>query len=130
MERTLESYLSIDYPINLKKLCNDVGGGWLAEHPDLKGCVADGASEVEAIQNLKEVRELWLLTALTRNITIPMPNNEVESFSGKLTLRMPKSLHMTLTSQAKREGVSLNKYIVYLITNLSNANSSITDKFL
>jgi antitoxin HicB len=130
MERTLESYLSIDYPINLKKLCKDDGGGWLAEHPDLKGCVADGESEVEAIQNLKEVRELWLLTALTRNITIPMPNNEVESFSGKLTLRMPKSLHMTLTSQAKREGVSLNKYIVYLITNLSNANSSITDKIL
>jgi antitoxin HicB len=128
MERTLESYLSIDYPINLKKLCKDYGGGWLAEHPDLKGCAADGESEVEAIQNLKEVRELWLLTALTRNITIPMPDNEVESFSGKLTLRMPKSLHMTLTSQAKREGVSLNKYIVYLITNLSNANTSITDK--
>lgn len=35
---------------------------------------------------------------------------------GRFTLRLPESLHQELESRAKREGVSLNQYIVYALT--------------
>ena len=33
--------------------------------------------------------------------------------SGKISLRIPKSLHTKLTEQARLEGVSLNQYCLY-----------------
>ena len=34
-------------------------------------------------------------------------------FSGKLNIRIPKSLHKKLSQAAKLDGVSLNQYIIY-----------------
>lgn len=34
----------------------------------------------------------------------------------RLTLRLPETLHRKLADQAKREGVSLNHYIVFSLT--------------
>jgi HicB family len=34
----------------------------------------------------------------------------------RLTLRLPEALHRQLEAQAKREGVSLNQYVVYALT--------------
>ena len=36
----------------------------------------------------------------------------------RLTLRLPESLHEQLADRAKREGVSLNQYIVYSLTRI------------
>ena len=40
---------------------------------------------------------------------------ELEKYSGKLSLRIPKSLHMDLGKKSESEGVSLNQYISYLL---------------
>ena len=37
--------------------------------------------------------------------------------SGKIALRIPKTLHAELAEQAKREGVSLNQYCLYKLTH-------------
>ncbi|WP_294857359.1 toxin-antitoxin system HicB family antitoxin [uncultured Oscillibacter sp.] len=37
-------------------------------------------------------------------------------FSGRLNIRIPKSLHMKLSSEAKDDGVSLNQYIIYKLS--------------
>ena len=45
-----------------------------------------------------------------------IPLEKVKSayeFSGKLNIRIPKSLHCQLSQEAKRDGVSLNQYIIY-----------------
>ncbi len=39
----------------------------------------------------------------------------------RLTLRLPESLHRLLVEQARREGVSLNQYLVYSLTRLVSA---------
>lgn len=39
----------------------------------------------------------------------------------RLTVRLPASLHQSLTQQAEREGVSLNHYIVYALTRTVTA---------
>lgn len=45
----------------------------------------------------------------------PPPPQVLESFSGQIRLRMPKSLHRRLTGRARMEGVSLNTMIVTLL---------------
>ncbi len=45
-----------------------------------------------------------------------IPLEDVKSayeFSGRLNIRIPKSLHCQLSQDAKRDGVSLNQYIIY-----------------
>lgn len=37
----------------------------------------------------------------------------LDEFSGKLVLRIPRSLHKELKEQAEIEGVSLNQYMLY-----------------
>lgn len=37
----------------------------------------------------------------------------LEEYSGKLVLRIPRSLHKALKEQAEIEGVSLNQYMLY-----------------
>lgn len=41
----------------------------------------------------------------------------LEDYSGKLVVRIPRSLHKELTEAAKVEGVSLNQYILYRIAS-------------
>ena len=38
-------------------------------------------------------------------------------YSGKISLRVPKSLHRDLIIGAKGEGVSLNQYLLYKLSN-------------
>lgn len=38
-------------------------------------------------------------------------------FSGKLNIRIPKSLHCDLSKEAKQQGVSLNQYIAYVLAS-------------
>lgn len=116
MTENLRYYMEIDYPIILKRIPDDAGGGWYAEHPDLKGCIADGSTKEESLENLEFSKELWIETALKRKIQIPLPAKEIDDFSGKLTLRMPKYLHRDLSIQAKEQEISLNQYILSLIS--------------
>ncbi|WP_371862799.1 toxin-antitoxin system HicB family antitoxin [Lentilactobacillus rapi] len=65
-------------------------------------------------------------TCLKDGIEIPEPVDE--SFSGRITLRMPKSLHKELTVLAKEENVSLNQYVVALLEhNTANVMRSAMD---
>jgi antitoxin HicB len=63
---------------------------------------------------IEDAKKAWLETALEQNSVIPEPAED--GYSGKLHLRLPKFLHRSLATQAKREGVSLNTYIT---SNLS-----------
>ena len=42
---------------------------------------------------------------------LPKPIEPVDDFSGRVTLRIPRSLHKVLSEKAEREGVSLNHLI-------------------
>ncbi len=59
----------------------------------------------------------WIEDALESGDPVPEPR-DTEDFSGKVVLRMPKSLHRDLARRAKVEGVSLNQIMV---TNLARS---------
>lgn len=46
-------------------------------------------------------------------ISLDELKKELEEYSGRLVLRIPRSLHKTLKQEAEIEGISLNQYMLY-----------------
>jgi predicted RNase H-like HicB family nuclease len=46
-------------------------GGYVAEVPALKGCLAQGETQAECLKELKKVQALWLESAQRNNKKIP-----------------------------------------------------------
>lgn len=117
--KSLEYYLNLKYPV---LLVPEPEGGFTALIPDLEGCVSVGDTPEEALANVEEARQLWLETAYEHGDPIPLPSTERE-YSGRILVRMPKSLHRRLDEEASAEGVSLNQYIVSLLSEASALGS-------
>jgi antitoxin HicB len=109
--KDLDYYLNLNYEIKIRKLTEEDGGGWFAELPLLPGCMSDGETPQEAIDNLTDAKKCWIETSMELGRHVPEPVNN--DFSGQLRVRMPKSLHRTLSEMAKNENVSLNQFINY-----------------
>jgi len=65
----------LDYPITLRSLRKDEGGGWLAEFLDLPGCMADGATPEQAMREAADAARSWIRTAKAHGDLIPPPSS-------------------------------------------------------
>ena len=101
------------YPIELRPLAQEDGGGWLATFPDLPGCMGDGDTPAAAIADGYAAAQAWLEVAAQHGDPIPQPGAGGES--GKFVARVPKSLHTRLAARAEQEGVSMNTLVVSLL---------------
>lgn len=52
-------------------------GAFIAEVPELPGCMADGASYAEAVANAERIIEEWLATAAELGRPIPAPRGRL-----------------------------------------------------
>lgn len=86
-------------------------GGYTAMIPEFPGCLAEGDTADQAIDALQSAARSWIEAALSQGQTIPEPERDGE-YSGKIALRIPKSLHGRAVELAKREGISLNQFLV------------------
>src|SRR5215208_5630682 len=86
------------------------GHEWTAHAEELPGCEAHGDSVAEAVQGIEDAIEEWIEDALAKGREVPDPKTAA-SYSGRLMLRMPRSLHAELAGAAEREGISLNHFI-------------------
>ena len=102
-------------PYRMELIPDPEEGGFAVSFPDLKGCLSCGDTVESAIQNAMDAKKEWLTAALEENMEIPLPEND-EDYSGQFKLRIPKSLHRQLALQSRREGVSMNQYCVYLLS--------------
>jgi antitoxin HicB len=48
-----------DYPITITPIPDDEGGGFMVTIPDLPGCIADGATMEEAIDQARDAFQAW-----------------------------------------------------------------------
>lgn len=101
------------YPVEVKPLADDDGGGWLATFPDLPGCMGDGDTPELAIADGYDAAQAWLTVAAENGDPIPTPGAGGES--GKFVTRVPKSLHSRLAARAEQEGVSMNTLVVSML---------------
>ena len=83
----------------------------VAEYAESYGEAYDLA--LDAIETLSEM-------AQEAGREFPEPLTEEKEFSGRITLRMPKSLHRKLADQAETEDVSLNHYLVTVLSYAAN----------
>jgi antitoxin HicB len=99
------------YPIVLARAVNGDGPSWIATVEELPGCEAHGATPESAAAAMADAVEQWLREARADGREVPPPG-AAAAHSGKLLVRMPRSLHAELVRASDREGTSLNAYIV------------------
>jgi antitoxin HicB len=95
----------------------DENGVYIAEVPELDGCLAEGDTAAEALTNLEAVLEEWLEIAVEDEVDIPPPRRlDATEFSGRFSVRVPRSLHRELSDWAAHEDASLNQLLVTVLT--------------
>ena len=118
--QTLKSLMSKSYTVTLEPLSTTEGDGYVARIPDLPGITGCyGQTPEEALKDLEEAKTLYFQAAIDSNFTVPEP---IETLSGQLKVKLPKSLHRELAKEAQREGVSLNTLVVSRLSSQSSVN--------
>lgn len=67
------------YPVVLRPLSEDDGGGWIAIVPDLPGCMSDGSTGDEAFRNVIDAIESWESAASDEGQRVPEPDSSLAS---------------------------------------------------
>ena len=115
--KSLEYYLQLKYPITLYP---EVEGGYVAKIADLPGCLTQGETLEETIDNINEARELWIETVYESGREVPLPSTE-DTENELLSLKISKPLYRQLNKHAKQNGSSLEQYAVSVLTDLGHS---------
>ena len=115
MNKHLNYYMALPYSKVVTFLNDESGMYYVSEVLELPGCSSTGETEAEALESLVEAMEGYLQTKIDYNDPIPEPVT-TEGFSGKFLLRLPKTLHRKLSYESQKEGVSLNQYALYKLS--------------
>ena len=97
-----------------KVISGDADEGFLIEVPDLPGCMTAGETMEEAVSMLPEAMTAWMESVLLAGEAVPEPT-VIPEYSGRVLVRMPKTLHQQLIERAEAEGVSANQLAVALL---------------
>jgi predicted RNase H-like HicB family nuclease len=100
----------------VRRLAPDESGGYVASILEFPGCIAEGDTAEEALENLDKAAEAWITVSLANGHQIPAPI-DFDGYSGKLALRMPRMLHKQAAELAAMEGCSLNQLLVTAIAH-------------
>src|SRR4030067_1305094 len=116
------------YPIEV--FWSDEDEGCLAPLPDCPGCPAWGATEAEGITQAHDASTAWIKAAKAAGRAIPEPTPPLDeaNYSGRFLMRVPRHLHAALARHAKRQGVSLNQYVLYLLASGQGTNAAAAGK--
>ena len=92
---------------------------FVAACPELGGLLALGRTEESAVRELKTAIGLVLDDMEAEGEPAPAPITH-PSHSGQFRVRLPRTLHARLATQADREGVSLNTLVCTLLAEGSS----------
>ena len=113
---TVEEYTSLPYHLLLVRDGEDKAKPWTASVEELPGCTSHGKTSDESLDGIEASMAKWIGIALEEGREIPEPKSAA-THSGRLLLRMPKTLHADLTRASEREGVSLNQFITDVLAS-------------
>lgn len=99
---------------------------WIARCPSLKGCVGQGETIEEALNELEANEAEWIVTAEECGIEVPpIPVVQETVPSGKFTVRVSPSVHQLAIECAHEQGISLNQYINDAIVSYNAQNTAL-----
>ena len=73
MRASTNRYLD-QYQFTVRPLSKDEGGGYLVEYPDIPGCMSDGETIEEAIENGREALRDCIDVFIESSRKLPKPN--------------------------------------------------------
>jgi antitoxin HicB len=120
--KTLDDYLNASYPYVVYPAEE---GGYVGEVEELPGCMTQAETLEELSERIENARRAWIQLAYENGMEIPLPRLEQE-YSGKFVIRLPKYLHRQLAEKAEREGVSLNQFVVTLLSSATSSYQMVT----
>lgn len=121
-----------DYSITIQKVVVDGERLFQATIRELPDVVEYGETHVEAYELAVDTIETTAQIFAEKGKQMPSPCRANEAFSGRVTLRLPKSLHKKVAETADLEGVSLNQHIVSILSHYSGymaATNSLAEQF-
>ena len=115
MNNDIDYYMSLPYRMEIIPDIEE--GGYTAEFPDLPGCLTCAETIEELIKNAEDAKRVWFAAAIEDGTEIAEPQSgaDLTEYSGQFKLRLPRSLHRSLSVHAKQEGISMNQYCLYLL---------------
>lgn len=113
--KNIKYYMNLPYNYIIKPIDDESGSYYYAHILELDGCQTTGNTFEEAYTNLKDAMQGWIEAKLEGGFDIPTPVS-YENYSGKFIVRIPKSLHYKLAVEAEKEGISLNQYAIYKLS--------------
>lgn len=118
MTKKLSYYMSLAYRIEIQAIPKELGGGFEASIPQLGryAFIGQGDTPQEALEDLEETKKEYFIEFLEKGINISEPEPAKKEFRGEFLFRMPKILHEELYNAAKSNKISLNQYMLFLLT--------------
>ncbi len=113
-QKGIKYYMDLSYSILLHEAEEEGEKYWIAEIPELPGCKSHGSSVEEAVKSVEEAKKDWILDSLKEGEQVPTPV-ERDRYSGRMLVRMSRSLHRSLAVMAEAEKLSLNQLIVTML---------------
>jgi len=110
----IDEYFKLDYPVSFVRS----EAGYEVWHPDFGRAAVSAVDKNlnKAIKELDAGRQALIEFLFDKGMEIPIPTQDEEVYSGRFVVRVPKDLHAKLARQARKNGGSLNQYIVYLLS--------------
>ena len=115
VQSKVADYLDQGYAFILERHNDDGKPYYSLRVLEFEGCMTTGDTIEEVARDIQDAMLEWLQLNIKLGRAIPKPLR-LRSYSGKVMLRMPPTLHESLTLRAAEQGVSLNHY---LVTSLS-----------
>ena len=113
-QKGIEYYMQLPYSILLQEVEDEGEKYWIAEVPELPGCKSHGSTVEDAVKSVEEAKRDWILDSLKEREEVPTPV-ERDRYSGRMLVRMSRSLHRSLALMADAEKLSLNQLIVTML---------------
>lgn len=101
---------------SLQLIWSDEKQGYVTTVPEIPRLKSISETAAQAINEINSAISVYLLEKKAVWEPVPQPRR-LEEYSGQFRLRLPRVLHAALVTEAENEGVSLNTYVIYLLSH-------------
>lgn len=112
MQKSVNAFDPSIYTIEVRRIVNEDGACYEARVKEIPGIASYADCGADAYEEARDAIVMLYTLAQEHGQSFPQPlTTEAEDFSGRVTLRISKSLHQRAHQHALREGISLNGLI-------------------
>jgi predicted RNase H-like HicB family nuclease len=110
-----------EYVVIIMPLCDEDGGGFVGLVPDLQGCMSDGETREEALENTQQAMKEWIEHKTSQGLELPHPGVSIVRFSAqRKSLMTALKAMMSYVDKADGRIAELEKALEDAVDGISN----------